>query len=57
MDEQQEVDFCQLVAARVEEQFQVAGSADLCFSLLEARVIPEEAGVDEAARIVALHLA
>lgn len=56
MDEEMEVNFCQLVGDRVEEQYGLEDGADLCFNLLEARVIAEDASVDEAARIVAMHL-
>lgn len=51
-----EVNFCSLVEARVEEQFGLQDGADLCFNLLEARVIAEDASIDEAARIVAMHM-
>jgi hypothetical protein len=51
-----EVNFCSLVAARVEEQFGLQDGADLCFNLQEARVIAEDASIDEAARIVAMHM-
>lgn len=55
-DEETEVDFCALVDARVEEQYGLQDGGDLCFNLLESRVIPEDASIDEAARIVAMHL-
>jgi hypothetical protein len=55
-DEETEVNFCALVGARVEEQYSVQDGADLCFTLLELRTIPEDASIDEAARIVAMHL-
>ena len=56
MDEEMEVNFCQLVGARVAEQYDVEDGSDLCFNLLESGVISETATVDDAARIVALHL-
>ncbi len=57
MTEHEEVNFCKIVGDRVKEQYDFNDGADLCFNLLESRVIPEEAGIDEAARIVAIHLA
>ena len=54
--EEQEVNFCALVSARVEEQYDLQDGGDLCFNLLESGVIPENASIDEAARIVAMHL-
>ena len=56
MNEEDEVDFCALVDKRVEEQYDLTDGGDLCFNLLESRAIPEAATVDEAARIVAMHL-
>jgi len=56
MDEEMEVNFCQLVGARVAEQYDVEDGADLCFNLLELGTISEDASVDEAARIVAMHI-
>ena len=56
LTEQQEVDFCDLVEARVEEQYNLQDGGDLCFNLLESGVISEEHGIDEAARIVAMHM-
>jgi hypothetical protein len=55
-DEMVEVNFCSLVDKRVEEQYDLTDGGDLCFNLLEAGVIAEDASVDEAARIVAMHL-
>jgi hypothetical protein len=55
-NEATEVDFCALVDARVEEQYGLTDGADLCFNLLESGVIAEDASIDEAARIVAMHL-
>lgn len=56
LSEEQEVDFCDLVDKRVEEQYDLEDGGSLCFNLLESGVIPENASVDEAARIVAMHL-
>lgn len=56
LTEEEEVNFTALVDARVEEQYGLTDGGDLCFNLLESRVIPEDASVDEAARIVAMHL-
>lgn len=56
MNEEMEVNFCQLVGARVTEQYDLDDGADLCFNLLERGTISEDASVDEAARIVAMHL-
>ena len=55
-DEETEVNFTALVGARVLEQYGLEDGSDLCFNLLETRVIPEDASIDEAARIVAMHL-
>lgn len=49
-------DFAKLVDARVEEQYDLTDGGDLCYNLQESGVIPEDASVDEAARIVAMHL-
>ena len=57
MDEALEVNFCGLVGDRVSEQYGLDDGADLCFNLLESGVIDQDAGVDEASRIVAMHLA
>ena len=57
MTEHKEVNFCKIVGDRVKEQYGFDDGADLCFNLLELRVIPEEAGINEAARIVAMHIA
>jgi hypothetical protein len=57
MNEEMEVNFCGLVGARVSEQYGLDDGADLCFNLLESGVIDQDAGVDEASRIVAMHLA
>ena len=54
--EKTEVNFCQLVATRVKEQYDLDDGADLCFNLMEAKVIAEDATIDEAARIVAMHM-
>lgn len=56
LTEQEEVDFCDLVDAHCEEHYDVTDGGDLCFNLLESGVIREDAGVEEAARIVAQHL-
>lgn len=55
-NEEQEVDFCDLVNARVKEQYGLDDGGDLCFNLQESGVIAEDASVDEAARIVAMHI-
>ncbi len=55
-DEEAEVNFCQLVGERVRLDFDLTDGSDLCFNLLESRVIPEDASVEEAARIVAMHM-
>jgi hypothetical protein len=44
------------VEARVEEQYGLQDGGDLCYNLLDNGTIPESASVDEAARIVAMHL-
>lgn len=49
-------DFCDQVEQRVEEQFGEQDGGDLCFNLIEQGVISESMGVDEAARIVAMHI-
>ena len=54
MTEYEEVNFCKIVGDRVSEQYGFVDGADLCFNLLELRVIPKEAGINEAARIVAM---
>lgn len=55
--EEIEVGFCSLVDARAREQYGYDDGGDLCFNLLEMGVISENASVDEAARIVAMHIA
>lgn len=50
------LNFTDLVEARVEEQYGLLDGGDLCFNLIEQGVISEEHGVDEAARIVAMHM-
>jgi hypothetical protein len=56
MNEADEVNFCDLVEKRVEEQYDLTDGGDLCFNLLESGVIAPDASVDEAARIVAMHM-
>jgi hypothetical protein len=56
MNEEDEVNFCALVGARVLEQYGNEDGDDLCFNLLESGVISEAASVSEAAHIVARHL-
>jgi hypothetical protein len=56
MNEEDDVGFCGAVASRVLEQYGFEDGGDLCFNLLEAGAIPESACVDEAARIVAMHI-
>ena len=48
--------FADEVDARVEEQYGLLDGGDLCYNLQESGVIPENASVDEAARIVAMHI-
>ena len=56
MDEELEVNFCEIVADRVLIMYGLEDGADLCFNLLESGVIAEDATVEQAARIVAQHL-
>ena len=49
-------DFANKVDARVEEQYGLEDGGDLCYNLVEMGVIDPEVGVDEAARVVAVHL-
>lgn len=44
------------VGDRVEEQYDLEDGSDLCYNLIEQGVIDPNQGVDEAARIVAMHL-
>jgi hypothetical protein len=44
------------VDACVEEQYGLTDGGDLCYNLMDSGTIPEDATVDEAARIVAQHL-
>jgi hypothetical protein len=55
-DEEVEVNFCTLVGIAVQEYGYDDGS-DLCFNLMEMGVIGEDTTVEEAAKIVAMHLA
>jgi hypothetical protein len=48
--------FATQVGARVKEQYDLDDGDDLCFNLLEMKRIPEDTSIDEAARIVAMHL-
>ncbi len=48
--------FAAMVDARVEEQYDLTDGGDLCYNLQESGVIPQDASVDEAARIVAMHI-
>lgn len=57
LTEEQEVDFCELVGDRVEQDYGYKDGADLCFNLLEMGVINEDASIGEAAQIVAQHIA
>ncbi len=45
-----------LVGKQVESEYGYLDARGLCFNLLESGVIPEDATVDEAARIVAQHI-
>ena len=56
MDEELEVNFCEIVADRVLIMYGLEDGADLCFNLLESGVIDEDATPEQAARIVAQHL-
>lgn len=56
MDEELEVNFCEIVADRVLIMYGLEDGADLCFNLLESGVIAEDATVEQASRIVAQHL-
>lgn len=49
-------DFVGEVGARVSEQYGLDDGADLCYNLVEMGVIDEYMSVDEAARVVAMHL-
>ena len=57
LNEEQEVDFCDLVGDRVEQEYGYEDGADLCFNLLEMGVISEDSSIGEAAQIVAQHIA
>jgi hypothetical protein len=48
--------FAMMVGARVLEQYDVEDGSDLCYNLMDQGTIPEDATVDEAARIVAMHI-
>ena len=48
--------FIRDVDARVEEQYGIQDGGDLCHDLLASGTIQMSKGVDEAARIVAMHL-
>lgn len=48
--------FSMMVDRRVEEQYGFEDGGDLCYNLLDSGTIPETATVDEAARIVAMHI-
>lgn len=56
LDEQDEVDFCQLVGDLVQQKYGYPDGADLCFNLLESAVIAETATIEHAARTVAQHI-
>lgn len=56
MNKEDEVDFCDLVSDYCEKHYDLTDGGDLCFNLLESGVIPEDASVEVAARIVAQHL-
>ena len=49
--------FAQLVGLRVKEQYDFDDGDDLCLNLRETGAISATASVDEAARIVAMHIA
>ena len=49
-------DFCGEVGKRVSEQYGLDDGADLCYNLVESGVICEFMSVDEAARVVAMHI-
>lgn len=56
MEEEYEVNFCEMVEMMVEKQYGLLDGGSLCFNLIESGVIPEGATIDEAARIVAMHM-
>lgn len=56
MDEQFEVNFCEIVGDMASIMYGVDDGADLCFNLLESGVISEDATAEQAARIVAQHM-
>jgi hypothetical protein len=49
--------FCDKVDDMVEEQYGFTDGGDLCWNLTEMGIIDPAAGVDEAARVVAMALA
>ena len=55
-DEADEVNFCEIVGKVVLQDYDLEDGSDLCFNLLEMGRIPEDASINEAARIVAQHL-
>ncbi len=55
-DEETEVNFCYYVGEIVKRDYDLEDGADLCFNLLESGIIPEDATLGEAARIVAQHI-
>lgn len=48
--------FADEVEARVREQYGLFDGGDLCYNLQESGIIAADASVDEAARIVAMHI-
>lgn len=52
----EDLKFCEAVDKRVEEQYNLQDGGSLCYNLMELGVIPEGTSVDEAARIVAMHM-
>ncbi len=54
-DEGTEVNFCDYVAEIVKRKYGMEDGADICFNLLESGRIPEDATLEEAARIVFHH--
>lgn len=51
-----EIRFCERVGAVVYTDYDLDDGSSLCFNLLEMGMIPEDASINEAARIVAQHL-
>lgn len=50
------LDFCDAVEVAVQQQFGEADAGDLCWNLLETGVVTPDMGVENAARVVAMHI-